>query len=1426
MKINKRGLLLTLILAVVCVCTSFVLVCCGETPAQPNPEHEHHYTEWHYTDTEHWRECPDDGAATEKSSHSFVDGMCECGYADPREFGTVTGKVALYGGKNSADYSDVTVDFGGDDAIVDIDEEGKFAATHVTVGKAYDVTVSKTGYSSYTASIILETKDECLDLTKPFVLVYQRFESWQNKSLANFDLTHINDVDAPYIRSVANADLGVLTRESYDDVAVSVNFSQLKGPDKFPQKGLTVKFGDDKYMMLRIHNNKSLRWDINTWNQKSFAGDDVEFLELDQEQTEKFATEEGIKLTVVRKRNVLYVFLNDALVLDGTKVLSAEEADVKVQVGFWEYEPKADKVWKFDINENVSAYDDKIPSYAAPDLDVENGEVSFDKKSYKYGETATITMLPDTGYILDGLEIYGETVFGEVENNVYSFTVTGAIDAVPTFVEYELQNVTVTVNGIDKGETVKLSGVVTFTSVANKNDVRIVALTDGTAVVEDMITPGRYRVLYDDNYYGNTLVLAKGDTSATVELQYKRFDKWANGDLDRLDLSNINDAEPFIKTKADGDFGVISRDSYGDVSVSAWLSKVKDSGDQYPNKGVFVQFEDGKSMILRINYYANDGSWWLRWDKKIWNVTTVEDRETWIYKLNAQQEKKFFDESGIKLTLMRRGNMLYALLDDEFIYGNDGYEGNGIRELSAGYADDKVQVGLWEFAPKANKTYKFEIANAPIFAAPVVTATNGKVSFDKQSYKFGETATITLTPDTDYILNSLIVCGEDVKSKVKNNTYSFMATERIEVSATFAEYLLSDVTFTVNYAKLGVTAPLTGTIKLINTADETDVRTVAITNGTATVEDLVTPGEYKVVYADDYYDKTITLAKGATVVSVTLNYKRFEAWANGNLERLDLSQANGEQSSVTSVADGDLGVITRGDGYGDVTVSVWMTTVKDSGDKYPQKGVLVKFEDGKHMILRIHRYSDGTYWLCWNNNTWGQTTIEAEKWVCQLTETQMQKYNSEGGIKLTLLRRGNMLYAFLDDEYMDGTGSYAGNGTRTIDPSYADDKVQVGFWEFAPKANKDWKFEMEGNIPTFAAPAVTAENGAVTFDKPSYKYGETATITVTPATDYILSSLIVCGAEVKSQLNNNTYSFAATEKITASATFAECAVRDVTVTVNCAKNGTTEMLTGTVTLTNTADSSDVHEVALTDGTATVENLITPGEYKVVYNDDYYEGTIALAKGATTASVTLNYKLFEAWANGNLDRLDLSQANGAQPSVSSVADGDLGVITRGDGYGDVSVSVWMTSKNNSGDKYPMSGLLVKFGENEQMILRLHNYNDNSSYHGQQWLCWDKTGKTWGQTTLSQSDKWSNQKFTDDQATKFNSEQGVKLTLVRRGNMLYVLSDDTLVNELTMTLDAKYNDSNVKVQVGFWEFAPKANKTWKFEITTTLPDAITA
>ena len=74
---KKKTLLILAALTATCTLAAGSLVGCGE-------EHEHDYSKWAYSETQHWLVCPDDSAKDENSvaDHEIgTNGKCiECGY--------------------------------------------------------------------------------------------------------------------------------------------------------------------------------------------------------------------------------------------------------------------------------------------------------------------------------------------------------------------------------------------------------------------------------------------------------------------------------------------------------------------------------------------------------------------------------------------------------------------------------------------------------------------------------------------------------------------------------------------------------------------------------------------------------------------------------------------------------------------------------------------------------------------------------------------------------------------------------------------------------------------------------------------------------------------------------------------------------------------------------------------------------------------------------------------------------------------------------------------------------------------------------------------------------------------------------------------------------------------------------------------------
>ena len=127
-----------------------------------------------------------------------------------------------------------------------------------------------------------------------------------------------------------------------------------------------------------------------------------------------------------------------------------------------------------------------------------------------------------------------------------------------------------------------------------------------------------------------------------------------------------------------------------------------------------------------------------------------------------------------------------------------------------------------------------------------------------------------------------------------------------------------------------------------------------------------------------------------------------------------------------------LNVISR-EKYNDVATSLW---IKKGNSTHGQdvQGIVLKFSNGKYMITRSEKMSDGKYKLQWmaSNALWGMVTAK-DQWLDYqnpLTEAQNTAFESADGLQLTVVRSGNILTVYVNGEKIPG-------GTVVLDESYA-----------------------------------------------------------------------------------------------------------------------------------------------------------------------------------------------------------------------------------------------------------------------------------------------------------------------------------------------------------------------------------------------------
>lgn len=218
---------------------------------------------------------------------------------------------------------------------------------------------------------------------------------------------------------------------------------------------------------------------------------------------------------------------------------------------------------------------------------------------------------------------------------------------------------------------------------------------------------------------------------------------------------------------------------------------------------------------------------------------------------------------------------------------------------------------------------------------------------------------------------------------------------------------------------------------------------------------------YKLSYGEDYF-ASITIEKDTEYTSdIELQYKVFDLLNGWDEAQHDFSHVNDENPTI-SMKGNTLNVISR-EKYNDVATSLW---IKKGNSTHGQdvQGIVLKFSDGKYMITRSEKMSDGKYKLQWmaSNALWGMVTAK-DQWLDYqnpLTEAQNTAFESADGLQLTVVRSGNILTVYVNGEKIPG-------GSVVLDESYASMTVQAGFFDYDSKTNATWKFDIRSDISAY-----------------------------------------------------------------------------------------------------------------------------------------------------------------------------------------------------------------------------------------------------------------------------------------------------------------------------------------------------------------------
>ena len=309
------------------------------------------------------------------------------------------------------------------------------------------------------------------------------------------------------------------------------------------------------------------------------------------------------------------------------------------------------------------------------------------------GKSATVTVTPEEGYTISSVLVDGKDRMSEVKfNSDGSATLT-------------INNITKAVTVSAKAEPVKagkstLSGQLNLKNGLFADSLDGVSFTcngspvtideNGSFELKDM-SSGYYELCAEKKGYISVTrgIFLNQDTNVNVDLEYNLF-YYNNANYKNWILDDQNEG---VVYKGQGSANILSNDSFGDFVYEMTLKydpELANSGTTVDHKeqrmGMRIVFANGKEWNINVLY--QDGAYRLQYG----SMGSNNLFGNWPTKhgLNVGQIEKLQSEDGIKMKVVRQGNIVKIYLDGLQV----------VQEvLSEEYADMSAQLGMDAWFP-------------------------------------------------------------------------------------------------------------------------------------------------------------------------------------------------------------------------------------------------------------------------------------------------------------------------------------------------------------------------------------------------------------------------------------------------------------------------------------------------------------------------------------------------------------------------------------------------------------------------------------------------------------------------------------------------------------------------------------------------------
>lgn len=536
-----------------------------------------------------------------------------------------------------------------------------------------------------------------------------------------------------------------------------------------------------------------------------------------------------------------------------------------------------------NLNFNTTGYEGGYPVTIST---TGRGAVTCDKQTYQAGDTLTFTVTPREGYAVNGITVNGADAFATLRGN--TFTVEAG----------NLTSVTVSVNFVRvEGEDGVLSGTIVCGGQAVTDEISLTLTnsagteytlksTDGTfdfgKVALGVWTLTATGADYLDY---NQVITVTGDRQITVELSHITMqDKYVKEGGNQYNVEAIESEKKIIFTGVNEEPLVlnIAAKANEDVYLSAVIRKqntftMDDSG------GIRYGFAFvGATHTLNFNYayFTNPGAYTA--SLVDWGVVDVSKA------FSASQVAAWESDAGLRIAAARIGGRFYLFAEE------DGVMKVMASGAHAELSQSVINLGFktwWQTAGAEYTDIQYKVGSIPLDVTKS-GGENGTVEVSTNPV-LGGTVTVTLTPDSGYVVSSITVNGQNkTASLVKSGESSVLTlanytdSKNLVIETTFVEKAEVTVTLGIKLHKYGI-----GTDNLADIPDGVSVvlhgantYEQVSANGSVTFSDVV-KGTYT-VEVDGYVAKTFAV-NAAADEEITLEYDLIASTVN-----IDTSDAN------------------------------------------------------------------------------------------------------------------------------------------------------------------------------------------------------------------------------------------------------------------------------------------------------------------------------------------------------------------------------------------------------------------------------------------------------------------------------------------------------------------------------------------------------